>query len=106
MLKSNFLQGTSRTFQQIVYVNFKLEEFIYSLDVMNFVYDKVTTNQPICDFLKKVIFFVYSLSIFFFSNQESWNIGDNRNLFLKLKSKLGFHHVVLTTQKLFPENLH
>ena len=25
----------------------------------------------------------------------SWNIGENRNLFLKLKSKLGLYHVVL-----------
>ena len=25
----------------------------------------------------------------------SWNIGDNRNLFLKLKTKLGLHHVEL-----------
>ena len=29
----------------------------------------------------------------------SWNIGDNRNLFLKTKSKLGLYHVVLTTPK-------
>ena len=29
----------------------------------------------------------------------SWNIGVNRNLFLKLKSKLGLYHVVLTTPK-------
>ena len=29
----------------------------------------------------------------------SWNIGDNRNLFLKLKSKMGLYHVVLTTPK-------
>ena len=35
----------------------------------------------------------------------SWNIGDNRNLFLKLKSKLGFYHVVLTTPKTFREKL-
>ena len=33
----------------------------------------------------------------------SWNIGDNRNLFLMLKSKLGLHHVVLTTPKASPE---
>ena len=33
----------------------------------------------------------------------SWNIGDNRNLFLKLKSKLGLYHVVLTTLKTSPE---
>ena len=29
----------------------------------------------------------------------SWNIGKNRNLFLKLKPKLGLYHVVLTTPK-------
>ena len=33
----------------------------------------------------------------------SWNIGDNRNFFLKLKSKLGLYHVVLTTPKTSPE---
>ena len=35
----------------------------------------------------------------------SWNIGDNINLFLKLKSKLGLYHVVLTTPKTSPEKL-
>ena len=38
-------------FQQVVYVNYKLEEFIYLLDVMNSVYDKVFFNQPICNVL-------------------------------------------------------
>ena len=38
-------------FQQVVYVKYKLEEFIYLLDVMNSVYDKVITNQPICKVL-------------------------------------------------------
>ena len=38
-------------FQQVVYVNYKLEEFIYLLDVMNSVYDKVITNQSICSVL-------------------------------------------------------
>ena len=33
----------------------------------------------------------------------SWNIGDNKNLFLMLKSKLGLYHVVLTTPKTSPE---
>ena len=36
-------------FQQVVYVNYKLEEFIYLLDVMISIYDKVITNQPICN---------------------------------------------------------
>ena len=35
----------------------------------------------------------------------SWNIGDNINLFLKLKSKLGLYHVVLTTPETSPEKL-
>ena len=38
-------------FQQFVYVNYKLEEFFYLLDVMNSVYDKVITIQPICNVL-------------------------------------------------------
>ena len=33
----------------------------------------------------------------------SWIIRENRNLFLKLKSKVGFCHVVLATPKVFPE---
>ena len=38
-------------FQQVVYVKYKLEEFIYLLDEMNSVYDKVITNKPICNVL-------------------------------------------------------
>ena len=38
-------------FQQIVYVKDKLDEFVYLLDVMNSVYDKVIANQPICNVL-------------------------------------------------------
>ena len=36
-------------FLQIVYVNHKLDEFVYLLDVMISVYDKVIANQPICN---------------------------------------------------------
>ena len=35
----------------------------------------------------------------------SWDIGDNRNLFLKSKSKLGLYRVVLTNPKTSPEKL-
>ena len=38
-------------FQQNVYVNYKLDEFVYLLDVMNSVYCKVFANQPICNVL-------------------------------------------------------
>ena len=38
-------------FHQIVYVNYKIDEFIYLLDVMHSVYDKVIANQPICNVL-------------------------------------------------------
>ena len=31
-------------FQQVLYVNYKLKEFIYSLVALNSVYDKVITN--------------------------------------------------------------
>ena len=34
----------------------------------------------------------------------SWNIGDNRNLFLKLKTKLGLYHVELKS-KVSPEKI-
>ena len=36
-------------FQQIVYVNYRLDELVYLLDVMNSVYDKIIANQPICN---------------------------------------------------------
>ena len=38
-------------FQQVVCVNFKLEKFIYLVDVMNSVYDKIISHQPICNVL-------------------------------------------------------
>ena len=38
-------------FNQIVYVKYKLAEFICLLDVMNSVYDKVYANEPVCNVL-------------------------------------------------------
>ena len=38
-------------FQQIVYVNYRLDEFVNLLDVMISVYDKVIANQPVCNIL-------------------------------------------------------
>ena len=35
----------------------------------------------------------------------SWNIGDNRSLFLKVKSKLGLFPIIFTTPKTSPEKL-
>ena len=52
-------------FQQIVYVNYRLDEFVYLVDVMNSVYDKVIANQPICNILKKVFATIYSIHLFF-----------------------------------------
>ena len=34
-----------------------------------------------------------------------WNIGENRNLFLRLKTKMGLYHVVLTTPKSPPTKI-
>ena len=53
-------------FNQIVYVNYKLEEFIYLLDVINSVYDKVIANEPLCNVLQQVIATIYSLLSFSF----------------------------------------
>ena len=36
-------------FQQIVYVNYKFDKFVYLLDVMKLVYDKMIANQTICN---------------------------------------------------------
>ena len=44
-------------FQQIVFVNCKLEELICILDVLNSVYNNVIANKPISKFLQKVIAF-------------------------------------------------
>ena len=41
-------KNEEKNIQQIVYVNYRLDEFVYLLDVMNSVYDKVIANQPIC----------------------------------------------------------
>ena len=38
-------------FQQFVFVNYNFDEFVYLLDVMYSVYDKVIANQPICNVL-------------------------------------------------------
>ena len=35
-------------FLQFVFINYKLDEFVYLLDVMNSVFDKIFANQPIC----------------------------------------------------------
>ena len=55
-------------FQQIVYVNYKLDESVNLLDVMNSVYDKVIANQFICNVLWKVIATFYYNN--FFSSQD------------------------------------
>ena len=38
-------------FEQSVYVNYRLDELVNLLDVMNSVYDKIIANQPICNIL-------------------------------------------------------
>ena len=40
-----------KKFNQIVYVNQKFGDFIYLLDVINSVYDKVIVNEPLCNVL-------------------------------------------------------
>ena len=35
----------------------------------------------------------------------SWNIGDNRNVFLNLRTKLGFYHLLLTSSEQTPKKV-
>ena len=66
---------------------------------------KLLLINPFVTFYKK--YFHLFNPYHFSSNRVKmiWNIGDIRNLFLKLKSKLGLSHVVLTTPKNSPEKL-
>ena len=52
-------------FQQIVYVKYKLDEFVYLLDVMTSLYDKVIANPPSCNVLYLLIATIYSNRLFF-----------------------------------------
>ena len=45
------LKKEEQKLQQIVYVNYKLDEFVYLLDVMISVFYKVIANEPICNVL-------------------------------------------------------
>ena len=64
----------------------------------------ILINLSVMFFFEKVhLFTLYHY--FSIRVKMSWNIGDNRNLFFKLKLKLGFCHVVLTTSKTSPEKL-
>ena len=53
-------------------------------------------------YLQLLILYYHFLSI---GVRMSGNIGENRNLFLQLKSKLVLHHVVLTAPKTSPEKI-
>ena len=62
-------------FQQNFLVNYKPENFIHLLDVMDFVYNKILTIKLSCKVPWKVIANIYSVSFYFFSSQvelEHW----------------------------------
>ena len=66
---------------------------------------KLLLSNEFVKFHKKY-FYLFNLHLFFLiRNKMSWNTGENRKLFLKLKTKLGLYHVVLTTPKTSPEKL-
>ena len=55
-------------FQQVVFVNYKLEEIIFLFDVRNSVYDKVSNNEPFVMFYKSL--FIGLLFIIFFNSSQ------------------------------------
>ena len=83
-------------------MNYKTDEFIYLLDVMNSVCDQVLDNKPLCNIANS---FPYNFHFSFNLSRMSWNIGENSNLFLRLKTNLGLYHVVLTTPKSSPTKI-
>ena len=54
-------------FQQVVYVKYKLEDFICLPDVMNSVYNKVITNKPLCNvlYIKKFLCLLFIIMFLF-----------------------------------------
>ena len=61
-------------FQQTVFVEKELKEFIYLLDVMNSVHDKAITNEPFFIIPYKVIATFYSSSFFLSQDElEHWS---------------------------------
>ena len=66
---------------------------------------KILLINPFVMFFKKYVHLFTLHHYFSIPFKMCWNIGDNRNLFLKLKSKLGLYHVVLATPKFSPEKL-
>ena len=83
----------------------KIDEFLYLLDLISSVYDKVIANEVLCNVLQKAIATIYFSLSFSSYWSENDSIEEYRILFLKLKSKLGFYHVVLTTPKIFPKKI-
>ena len=78
-----------RNFQQVAYVNYKHEEFIYLLVVMNSILDNVIANKP--TFLSywnylQLFTLSFCLSI---RVKVSWNIGKKYNPFSQAKIKSG-----------------
>ena len=61
-------KNEEENFQQILYVNYRLDEFLYLPDVMNSVYDKVIAKQPICNILQLQPF---TLIIYSFYSSQS-----------------------------------
>ena len=60
-------------FNRIVYVNYKLDQFVYLLDVMNSVYGNVIANKALCNVLSQVIATIDSLISFsFYLSQNGW----------------------------------
>ena len=47
----NWEKKGEEKFNQTVYVNYKLDEFINLLDVMNSVYDKIIASETLCNVL-------------------------------------------------------
>ena len=56
-------------------------------------------KNPFVKFYKKSLQLLFLYNFFSIPLRMIWNIKDNRKLILKMKSKFGLYHVVLTIPK-------
>ena len=94
-------------FQQNIYVKYKLEEFIYLLDVMSFVNDNVFADKPVCNGPQIVTALNYSLSIFFlFESGRFGTLELLKTRFSSQNQKWDFIMLYLHFRKFFHKNPH
>ena len=89
-------KSEDENFQQIVSENYKIENFIFLLDLMNSLFDEVPTKKPILLSNEKKLQLFTLYRIFFFLTQDGSGISESKQLLYQVKIKKGLCRVLLT----------